>query len=187
MRTGPQRKDAAAIAMAPVDPAGRLLHAQTEPDLLAVTDRDLGEAGGEQLAWGATLFGAAQDAAERVPWPRRASCGPGSWRTQGRWIALAATILGLSGLPGEAQLETGLLGVSALTRREAAAAFTAAAGYQSRGRAITLPLVDLEQAGQCVLDWLLVAGFVAMRWGLPQRWDPRSGQLRVLAPRARAP
>jgi hypothetical protein len=100
---------------------------------------------------------------------------------------LGATILGLTGPAAEGSIATGLLGVSALTQREAAAAYAAASGYRGRGQAVTRPLVELEQVGVLALDWLLGAGFVTTRWGPPRRWDSRSGRLRRLVPRARAP
>jgi hypothetical protein len=178
------------VAMAPVDPGGRLLRAPTERDeqdeLCAAADEQ-GDSDAGQLTWDATLFDAAQDAARGLPWPRRNSSGPGGWRTQGRWIVLGATILGLTSPLREVSADQGLLGVSALTQRESTLAYADAHGYRDRGRAVTLPLLDLEHAGPFVLEWLLVAGFVAARWGRPRRSDPRSGRLRDIAPRARAP
>lgn len=184
------------VAMAPVDAAGRLLEAPEAVDAtledraLDVADDDRWRPHPPPLAWGTTLFGAARDAADGLPWPRCNSIGPGCWRTQGRWVVLGATILGLTGTldeEGGAAANTDLLGVSELSRRDAAAAFAAAPGYQSRGRAVVLPLVDLERVGPLLLDWLLVAGFAVRRWGAPCRYDPRSGQLRRLVPRSRGP
>jgi hypothetical protein len=173
-----------------VDPEGRLLHASTEHDALEVggsvdTDSDVGPQA-RSLAWSSTLFRAAQDAAQGLPWPRAASGGD-CWRTQGRWIVLGATILGLMSSATEGSVTGDLLGVSALTRRQSAAAYAAASGYRDRGQAVTLPLAELEQAGLLALDQILVGGFVAGRWGPPRRWDSRSGRLRRLVPRARAP
>jgi len=175
------------VAIAPVDPAGRLLHEPTGHDALEVAGsvEDDSEAG--SLAWGATLFRAPLDAAQGVPWPRTTRSGVEAWRTQGRWIVLGATLLGLTSLVAEGSIAAGLLGVSALTQREAAAAYAVASGYRGRGQAIMLLLVELEQAGVLALDWLLVAGFVAGRWGPPRRWDSRSGRLRRIVLHARAP
>jgi hypothetical protein len=175
------------VAIAPVDPQGHLLHEPTERDTLEAAGSVESDSEAASLAWGGTIFRAAQDAAHGVAWPRASSSGTEGWRTQGRWIVLAATILGLTSPAAESSSAAGLLGVSALTQREATAAFAAANGYRGRGRAVTLPLVDLEQAGSFALDWLLIAGFVAARWGPPRRWDSRSGRVRHLAPRARAP
>jgi len=177
------------VAIAPVDPEGRLLHESTEHGALEVggsvdDDSDAGPVA-RSLAWSSTLFRAAQDAAQGLPWPRVAS-GCDCWRTQGRWIVLGATILGLMSAT-EGSMTGDLLGVSALGQREAAAAYAAASGYRDRGQAVTLPLAELEQAGLLALDQILVAGFVAARWGPPRRWDSRSGRLRRLVPRARAP
>jgi hypothetical protein len=183
------------VAMAPVDPGGQLLRAPEAADdtdddgSLDVGDDERGRHHAPPLTWGTTLFGAARDAADGLPWPRCDSIGAGCWRTQGRWIVLGATILGLIGTPheGGAVANPDLLGVSELSRRDAAAAYAAAPGYRSRGRALALPLVDLERVGPLLLDWLLVAGFVVGRWGLPLRRDPHSGRLRRLVPRARDP
>lgn len=184
------------VAMAPVDAAGRLLKAPeavdeaVEDGTFDIADDDHGGRHPSPLAWAATLFGAARDAADGLPWPRCNSIGPGSWRTQGRWLVLGATILGLTaslGEGGSAAANTDLLGVSELSRRDAAEAFAAAPGYRARGRAVAMPLVDLERAGPLLLDWLLVAGFMARCWGAPSRYDPRSGQIRPLVPRSRSP
>lgn len=174
------------VAIAPVDSGGRPLHAPADYGTREPATGEQSEPDPGHLAWGVTLFDAAQDAARGLPWPRRNSSGPGGWRTQGRWIVLGATILGLTSPVGRASADLGLLGVSALTQRQATAAYATARGYRGRGRAVTLPLVELEQVGSFVIDWLLVAGFVAARWGRPRRCD-LSGRLRDIAPRARAP
>lgn len=175
------------VAIAPVDTAGRLLHAPTEHEPPTEHEHELGNSDAAQLGWGATVFGAAQDAAQGLPWARRQSSGPGSWRTQGRWIVLGALLLGLLGSPDHRSLDAGLLGVSGSMQRQSAAEYAAARGYRDRGRAVVRPLVDLEQSSPFALDWLLMAGFVAARWGPARRWDPHSGQLRDIVPRARAP
>mgnify|MGYP001585605896 CR=1 FL=1 len=174
------------VAIAPVDPEGRLLREPTEHEAREVAGSVEGDSDAGSLAWGATLFRAAQDAAQGVAWPR-VSSGAEGWRTQGRWIVLGATILGLTSPAAEGSIAAGLLGVSALTQREATAAYATASGYRGRGQAVTRPLVELEQAGVLALDWLLDAGFVMTRWGPPRRLDPRFGRLRRLAARARAP
>lgn len=183
------------VAVAPVDSGGQLLKAPEAADEtvedgpLEAADDERGSHRASPPSWGTTLFGAARDAAGGLPWPRCKSIGAGCWRTQGRWIVLGATILGLIGTPheGGAVANPDLLGVSELSRRDAAAAYAAAPGYRSRGRAVALPLADLERVGPLLLDWLLVAGFVVGRWGLPLRRDPHSGRLRRLVPRARDP
>ena len=173
------------VAMAPLDPAGRPLQLEAV-DADGEDFEDAAEATESvPLAWGTTVFGAAEDAANRQPWPRRNSTGPGSWRTQGRWILLGASLLGLMG--EQLGAPQGLLGVCELTRRDAATAYAAATGYRARGQAVTRPLGELEQAGAAMLDGLLVAGFRACRWGSAGRCDPRSGHVRWLMPRARAP
>jgi hypothetical protein len=163
-----------------------VLHEPTEHEAFEVAHsvEDVANAG--SLAWGSTLFRAAQDAAQGIAWPR-ASSGVEGWRTQGRWIVLGATILGLTSPATEGAIAAGLLGVSALTQRGAAAAYAAASGYRGRGQAVTQPLAELEQTGVLTLDWLLIAGFVTTCWGPPRRLDSRSGRLRRLTARARGP
>jgi hypothetical protein len=140
-----------------------------------------------QLAWEQTLFGAAKDAEQRIAWPRSgydAASLQGSWRTQGRYIAQASEVLGLTG--SEHPSFVGGLGVSALGQREAASAYRSAGGYEARGRAVCMIVNELELTPCDLLDVILRAGFAAGRWGRPWRWDERLGQLRDVV-RARSP
>jgi hypothetical protein len=167
--------------MAPVDAEGQLVH--------QVGDR---EADGVELelAWDATIFRAARDAEQRLAWPREPSMGAtGSWRSQGRWIAMAAACLGLTSEDNERERWplVDLVGVPILVLREASAAYASAKGYVGRGRAVTLVLGALAFTGCRLLDRLLEAGFRANRWGKPRRWAPLVHRLRHLVCLPRPP
>jgi hypothetical protein len=156
-------------AVAPVDAEGQLVH-----------DVEDGKVGGvePELAWDATIFRAARDAEQRLAWPRESSMGAtGSWRSQGRWIAMAAALLGLTTDAIERWPLIGLVGVPALVLREASEAYASAKGYVARGRAVTLVLSALALTGCRLLDKLLQAGSRANRWGPPLRWDSRAKRL----------
>jgi hypothetical protein len=173
------------VAIAPVDAEGQLVQ--------EVGDRetDGAEPKGRisfQLAWDVTAFRAARDAQQRVAWPRKpAMDAMGSWRSQGRWIAIAAACLGLTTEDDGRWPLVGLVGVPALVLREASAAYASAKGYVGRGRAVTLVLDALALTGCRLLDLLLEAGFLANCWGQPRRWDPRAQRLRHLVCLARPP
>jgi len=144
--------------------------------------------GASALAWELTIFGAVQDGACAQAWPRGAGepDAVGSWRTQGRRIAAAAELLGLTGDAQDGPL-VGPMGISALSQKEATAAYQRAGGYQSRAQAIVGPLAELEKSGARLLDQLLMAGYLAGRWGRPWRWDASRQQLRQVQPQARSP
>ncbi|MBW2735461.1 MAG: hypothetical protein JRH20_24010 [Deltaproteobacteria bacterium] len=140
-----------------------------------------------ELAWEQTLFGAAVDGAGRIAWPRTGAADGslGSWRTQGRYIAQAAELLGLTEI--QEPVLVGPLGVSELGQREAAGAYGRATGYETRGLAICTIVQELELVDCDLLDMILFAGFAAGRWGRARRWDAREAQLRDVGPRARSP
>jgi len=175
-------------AIAPVDAECQVLHETTDAEAgkgAACNERV------KQLAWNATLFRAALDGRAGLAWPRELSGSAfGSWRTQGRWLAIIATWLGLTHSDDEQWSYAGPLGVPALTLREASAAYRGAKGYVARGRAVAL-VVDalsmLPVTGRLLLDLLLVAGFVAGLWGTALRWDTRSETLRDVTQSARPP
>jgi len=140
------------------------------------------------LAWDDTIVRAALDAARGEPWPRSKDDwrgAAGSWRTQGRYLAQFAQVFGLIGAH-DAPL-VGPLGISALGHREATATYIEAKGYQSRGRALWMVVQELHDARCDLLDLILAAGLAARRWGQPHRWDERTGELRIVVPRARSP
>ena len=167
------------VAVAPVDAEGQLVH--------EVGD---GEVDGfePEPAWDATIFRAARDAERGLAWPRQATMDAmGSWRSQGRWIAIAAALLGLTTEDNERWPLVGLVGVPALVLREASAAYASAKGYVGRGRAVTLVLDALALTGRRLHDMLLEAGSRAKRWGQSRRWDPRPRRLRHVAYLPRPP
>jgi hypothetical protein len=140
------------------------------------------------LAWDSTIARAALDAARGEPWPRSGddwTGAAGSWRTQGRYLGQLAEIFGL--IAAREQPLVGPLGVSALGHREAAATYLGAKGYQARGRAVWIIVDELQDARCDLLDLILAGGFAAGRWGQPRRWDVRTGQQRIVVPRARSP
>jgi hypothetical protein len=173
------------IAMAPVDSESQVL------DEFA----DVVSAGGavdsetpRQIAWNATFFRAARDGRNGLAWPRDGSTDAfGSWRTQGRWIAISAALLGLTDGDADHWPLAGPLGLPALTLREASVDYASAKGYVARGRAVTLLLDALTGTGRRLLDLLLLAGCAAGRWGEALRWDPRAQVLRRIAQLARSP
>ena len=173
------------MAMAPIDAEGQVLHE------IADVDSARGMADDEiprPIAWDTTIFRAARDGRDGLAWPRDGSTDAvGSWRTQGRWIAITAALLGLTSGDADHWPLTGLLGLPALTLRESSAAYASANGYVARGRAITLLLGALTGTGRRLLDLLLLAGCAAGRWGEALRWDPRAQVLRRIAQLARSP
>jgi hypothetical protein len=192
-------------AIVPVDGEGKLVRcgeptggvAEGEPpDEQAGSDKSEDDAdvdrGDEpltaRLAWELTIFRAAQDGARGEPWPRAgAEVGAcGSWRTQGRRIVMAAELLGLVGQRQSSSL-MGPLGISALAHQDASAAYHEAAGYQSRARAVVVPLAELERAGCHLLDPILAAGFAAGLWGRAWRWNAGRHQLCEIPAQARSP
>jgi hypothetical protein len=182
------------VAVAPVDVGGRPLCAPVEPDRLASLPVRAGpdpakeELARRPMAWGVTLFRAVEDAANGVSWPRSEGDGFEVWRTQRRRIALSAALLGLTEVHGKAAADPGLLGVPALTRLEAGAAYARAEGYRGRGRAVMPVLRELESCGARTLELVLAAGYSAGVWGRPRRWDPQGRRLRdVVVPTARSP
>ena len=166
-------------------PYGRALIAAVSSDGQAVVDaeRDPGESAG---AWEVTVFGASRDASCGRAWPRRACEGYESFRTQCRRVELAATLLGVVVASDAAQLVmAAVLGVAALTLRDASCAFHAPSWrlYTHRARALLTPLAELGRAGG-VLERVLAAGALIGQWGAAYRWE---SQARVLRLQTRGP
>jgi hypothetical protein len=135
------------------------------------------------VAWGVTVFGAVCDAASGRAWPRSACEGHESFRTQGRRVELGATLLGVLVASDTAQLVmAAVLGIAALTLRDASEAFHAPAWrrYTHRARALLGPLGELGRAGG-VLERVLAAGALVGQWGAAHRWQPRARVLRLQA------
>ena len=174
--------------MAPVDSEGQVLHGISDVDAAeaAVDATDIEVT--RESAWDSTFFRAARDGNDSLAWPRDGASNEfGSWRTQGRWIAAAAALLGLTSGDADHWPLAGPLGLPALTLRESSAAYASAKGYVARGRAVTLLLDALTSTGRRLLDLLLLAGYAAGRWGEALRWEPRAQVLRRIAPLARSP
>lgn len=175
-------------ALAPIDGESQVL--QETKDVEAGNGVVCNEKA-KQLAWNATIFRAALDAKAGLAWPRE-SCRDafGSWRTQGRWLTVIATWLGLTYGDDKQWSYAGSLGVPTLTLREASAGYASAKGYVARGRAAALvvdALSALAVTGRLLLDLLLVAGFVAGLWGKALRWDGRTEMLHDVTQSARPP
>jgi hypothetical protein len=173
------------VAIAPVDAEGEVLHEIADVDATVDTaDNEITR----PLAWDTTLLRAARDGRDGVAWPRDGSTDAvGSWRTQGRWIAIAAALLGLTGGDADHWPLTGPLDLPALTLRQASVDYASAKGYVARGRAVTLLLDALTGTGRRLLHLVLLAGCAAGRWGEALRWDPRAQVLRRIAQLARSP
>ncbi len=171
--------------MAPVDTEGHVLLEVGEFDRAGDPgDNEISE----EPAWDGTIFRAARDGSQGLAWPRQGSTTVfGSWRTQGRWIAIAAQCLGLTGAVLDRWPLVGPLGVPALLMREASAAYACAKGYVARGHAVARLLVALATTGRRLLDLLLSAGFSAGRWGEVLRWDARAQVRLRVAQLARPP
>ena len=140
-------------------------------------------AGAPELAWAATLMAAPIDASQGCAWPRAPSDladrmeskapslealpAPASWRTQGRWIARSARIVGLD----PATSDTGrihvasVLGVPALGLRDAASNFAGARGYRARGRSIVSVLDRLPRSLD-LAERFVAAGVHAGVWSV---------------------
>jgi hypothetical protein len=135
------------------------------------------------VAGPATVFEAAQDAAQGKPWARQFPGGTSKWwGTQGRHIGVAVAICGVApALDPAAQLaQAAALHVEMLLLVEHSRAIAAAAGYRSRGQAVQAVL-DRVLSGPCVLEHVLAAGHLAGLWGLPLLWDLRTRRLRSLS------
>jgi hypothetical protein len=173
------------VPMAPVDTEGHVLLEFGELDRAGdVGDNEISE----EPAWDGTIFRAARDGSQGLAWPRQGSTTVfGSWRTQGRWIAIAAECLGLTGAVPDRWPLVGPLSVPALMMRDASAAYACTKGYVARGRAVARLLAALATTGRRLLDLLLSAGFTAGRWGEVLRWDSRARVLRRVAQLARPP
>lgn len=120
-----------------------------------------------------TIFAAATDAAEGRAWDRSAESDC-RWtrRTQGRWLNLAATLLGLTEVEQRVREQLAeRLGLAAMDVIEAARSHQRSTLWSGRGRVIARLLVRLP-AGRSLCDALLACGAIAGLWGRPSRWDP---------------
>lgn len=135
--------------------------------------RGEGEQGASSLCWEQTIFAAAADAAEGRFWAR-SSPSSDDWRrrTQGRWLDLGATLLGLIGVEQRVRERLAeLLGLDCLDLVEAARAFRQTRQWTDRG-ALIMRLLERLPLRRSLCDDLLVCGAIAGLWGRPSRWDP---------------
>lgn len=161
-------------------PYGRAAIAAISSDGQAVVDAECGS-GEVAVAWEVTVFGAACDAAHGRAWPRSGRGEQESFRTQCRRVKLAATLLGVLCASDAVQLVMAVvLGVAALTLRDASSAFRAPSWrrYTHRALALLVPLAELERAGG-LLERVLAAGAQIGQWGSAYRWEPRTRMLRL--------
>jgi hypothetical protein len=147
--------------VAPVDENGRVLRRGEEEQRAGEPD------------WEETIFSAAIDAAEGQNWHRSSpSDDDRRRRTQGRWLSLVATLLGLTDMNQRIQEQLAeRLGVAALDLIEAARTYRTAVGWRDRGKVIA-GLLERLPIRRCLCDDLLVCGAIAGLWGRPSRWDP---------------
>lgn len=129
-----------------------------------------------------TLFGAALDASKRTQWTRARKGGSDRWwSTQMRRVDAAVQVCGvapdLEASVREAMAQA--LRVETLLLRDGADAIARRPGYWHRGQAVRAVL-ERVLSGPCVLERLLVSGFLAGRWGAPLMWNPATARLRKL-------
>ena len=168
-------------------PYGRILIAPVASDqqLLRV---ERPASSGTELAWNRTIFRAAIDAAHGIAWPRQ--LGPGdaergieTWRTQGRRITMAASLLGVLAEADRIQpAVAAMLGLPTLVVRDAAKDFgdPERRTYIARGQALSAPRQALAQ--DCLVERLATAGALVGLWGRSQFWDSHRAVLRVRGP-----
>jgi hypothetical protein len=139
---------------------------------------------GEPL-WEATLFYAAQDAAEGERWPADSPWNDSRRRrTQGRWLDFAGRLLGVHPGQDEGTREriAARLGVPLVRLLDQARRW--GVDWRTRG-AVILAVLQLIEPGGLLLDHLLAAGAVADLWPEPRRAVALPG--RRIAVRSGAP
>jgi hypothetical protein len=138
-----------------------------------VLRRGDGEPGAGKPAWEMTIFAAANDASERRAWDRDAASDT-QWtrRTQGRWLKLAATLLGLTDVERRVREQLAeRLGLATMDLIEAARSYQRSTLWRGRGRIIAR-LLERLPTGRALCDALLACGAIGGLWGRPSRWDP---------------
>ena len=125
-------------------------------------------------AYDRTVHAGAIDASKGESWSRDSPADdPRRRRTQLRYTALSATLLGLSmALETEiVQRIADCLGIAYLAVLDLRRDFSSALTYQGKGAAIVSAL-ELIPVDRTLGDRLLHAGFIGGLWGPPERWDP---------------
>jgi hypothetical protein len=151
-------------AVAPVDATGEIVFlggdgASKDPGL---------------LAWRRTFFAAALDAAMGIGWSRESPADdPRRRRTQRRYLALCATLMGLCPQMDDAvsQRIASVLGIAWLSLSDRRAEYQSVATYMEQG-AVIKEILEMILLDRSLSHRLLTAGFIAGLWGRPQRWDP---------------
>jgi len=127
----------------------------------------------------ATLFAAAQDAAQGKAWFREHVGSTARWwGTQLRRITLAAHLLALAPSVPVRQREhvADVLSLDGLLLSEQAQCFRAARGYQQRGAAVC-SVLDAVPQSTFLPERLIACGTLADLWGRAYRWLPQSTTL----------
>ena len=143
-----------------------------------------GEDDAGEPMWSETVVDAAVDAGQGRLWAKSSpSRDAFRRRTQGNWLSLAASLLGLVAQDARSRERLSeQLGIAALAVMDAARMYERARGLHDRGRVI-VALVDKLPLRRRLCDDLLVCGALIGRWGRPLRWEaggPLGGVLRAL-------
>jgi hypothetical protein len=127
-----------------------------------------------ELAWEITFFAASIDASQGISWSRESPANdPRRRRTQGRYMALAATLLGLS-LELEENLSQRIadcLGIAYLKLSDLRHAYNNASMYLGRGKAIVSALCIIP-VDRTLAERISMAGFIGGLWGVNARYHP---------------
>jgi hypothetical protein len=124
-----------------------------------------------------TMFAAAEDAEAGRLWPRSgAALDANVHRTQGRHLALASVLLGVSPSLVEAVREAlaACLGVPLLVLHEARRRYETSRSWRARAGALMEVVRRLGARRQLPELWSR-AGHLAGLWGRPSRWGPGGG------------
>ena len=150
------------------------------PDGARVLDEE-GKALAGAKSFEGTLFEAVIEARQKRPWARNSNKGVPDrwWSTQGRHLALALRLTGVSESTDERLQETlaMVLGVRQLVIHEVAQ--RPKRGYEERGKA-AWSVLRLVPRGRIRALRLLLCGYLIGKWGEPWSWDPRRGALERL-------
>ena len=125
-------------------------------------------------AWLRTIFIAVLDAARGIGWSRESPADdPRRRRTQRRYIAFSATLLGLAAEVDEETVQriAVCLGIAYLVLSDSRRAYRGASTYVGRGTALAEAL-ELIPVDRTLAHRMLMAGFLGGLWGRPEQWDP---------------
>ena len=154
-----------------LSPSGEKALSTSTPALAGITDLFSG-----------TYFQSALDAAAGFAWKRDSSGGTERWwADQRRDLSRQLRMLGIDPAMSAHQREsvTAALDIDHLFLNDCVRKIESQPGYRSRGNAITAVLKKLA-GGPCILERLLVGGYLAGLWGFPLRFDGDPGVLRSL-------